>query len=83
MIVGQMPLPHFTGRRDGSAPHIMAIIAETERLRLLTEQQDAHVDDYLVNLDEESDQRAWEAREEEDARAYLKQQPCYDDKDYR
>lgn len=38
-------------------------------------QHDAHVDDYLVNLDEESDRRAWEAREEEDARAYLGQKP--------
>lgn len=73
MIAGQMPLPHFHGRRDGSAPHIRAIIEEQERQRI--GQHDAHVDDYLVNLDEESDQRAWEAREEEDARAYLGQKP--------
>jgi alkyl hydroperoxide reductase subunit AhpC len=77
MRFDQMPLPNFHGRRDCTAPHIRAIIDSQ------SEQHDAHVDLYLVNLDEESDQRAWEARQEEDGREYLKQQPCYDDKDNR
>ena len=70
-----VPYIYFSGRRDLSAPHIKAILEWSELVR------DGDADAVLADL--ESDARAEDAREEEQAREYLRQPMCHDDKDYR
>ena len=61
-----MPYSWYAGPRDGSPSHIRAIVDYQEHLR-----EDAAMAKEL----EDAEQRVWEAREEEDARAYLSQKP--------
>jgi hypothetical protein len=68
-----MPYSYFSGRRDGSAPHIKHLCGWME----LVAQEPAMAQDYL------NDERYAEAKEEERAREYLRQPLCHDDKDYR
>lgn len=61
-------IPHsfYKGPRDGSAQHVKAIIDWQKAQR-----EDAAMAKKL----EDAEQRVWETREEEDARAYLGQKP--------
>lgn len=75
-----MDLGDYTGPRDLSPAHVQAIINRPKDF-------DQHIldrDDYLVGLEREmEDAAAEDALEAEQCREYLRQQPCYDDKDYR
>lgn len=79
----EMPYSFFSGHRDLGPDHVKAILAWAEKCRLIINNQDTHVYDYYAWLDDESDRLAEEEREEEEARAYLRQKPIMltDDKE--
>jgi hypothetical protein len=62
-----VPYLYFSGRRDLGPDHVKALIEWGKLVR------DGDADAVLADL--ESDARAEDAREEEDARAYLSQKP--------
>ena len=79
----EMPYEFYSGHRDLGPDHINAILRWTEKRRLIEYDQDSHVYDYRQWLDDESDRRAEEEREEEEACEYLRQKPIMltDDKE--
>jgi hypothetical protein len=69
-----MPYEFYSGVRNGGPEHIKAILEYQECKR---------DEEETARIWAEEDADAAEAKEEEQAREYLRQPLCHDDKDYR